>query len=196
MRPDNSQVSGRVLLGKSVVRVDDVLADRDYDQRFPAALGWRRMLGVPLLQDGNPLGAIVVGWAQPGPVPQVQEELLKTFAGQAVIAIENVRLFQELQSASRRLEGQAAELAQWNTTLERRVQEQLAQLDRLGRLKRFFSPQLAELIVAGGTDDPLRSHRREITVVFVDLRGFTAFAKTTEPEEVMTVLHEYHAAMG
>jgi adenylate cyclase len=196
MRPDNSQVSGRVLLGKSVVRVDDVLADRDYDQRFPATLGWRRMLGVPLLQDGNPLGAIVVGWAQPGPVPQVQEELLKTFAGQAVIAIENVRLFQELQSASRRLEGQATELAQWNTTLERRVQEQLAQLDRLGRLKRFFSPQLAELIVAGGTEDPLRSHRREVTVVFVDLRGFTAFAETTEPEEVMALLHEYHAAMG
>jgi adenylate cyclase len=196
MRPDNSQVSGRVLLAKSVVRVDDVLVDRHYDQRFPTAMGWRRMLGVPLLRDGDPLGAIVVAWAEPGPVPQVQEELLKTFAGHAVIAIENVRLFQELQSANQRLEVQAAELGQWNTTLERRVQEQLAQLDRLGRLKRFFSPQLAELIVAGGTEDPLRSHRREITVVFLDLRGFTAFAETTEPEEVMAVLHEYHAAMG
>ena len=72
----------------------------------------------------------------------------------------------------------------------------MAQLDRLARLKRFFSPQLAELIVAGGADDPLQTHRREITVVFLDLRGFTAFAETAEPEEVMGVLREYHAAMG
>jgi adenylate cyclase len=88
------------------------------------------------------------------------------------------------------------ELAEWNRTLEQRVAEQVAQLERLSRLKRFFSPQLAELIVAGGTDDPLRTHRREVTVVFVDLRGFTAFAETAEPEEVMGVLREYHAAMG
>jgi adenylate cyclase len=88
------------------------------------------------------------------------------------------------------------ELAELNRTLEQRVAEQVAQLERLGRLKRFFSPQLAELIVAGGTDDPLRTHRREVTVVFADLRGFTAFAETAEPEEVMGVLREYHAAMG
>ena len=89
-----------------------------------------------------------------------------------------------------------AQLAEWNKTLEQRVQEQVAQLERLGRLKRFFSPQLAELIVMGDTEDPLKSHRREITVVFLDLRGFTAFAETSEPEEVMGVLREYHAAMG
>jgi len=88
------------------------------------------------------------------------------------------------------------ELAEWNRTLEQRVAEQVAQLDRLGRLKRFFSPQLAEAIVAGGADDPLRTHRREVTVVFLDLRGFTAFAETAEPEEVMGVLREYHAEMG
>ncbi|HEV8721590.1 MAG TPA: response regulator, partial [Candidatus Binatia bacterium] len=88
------------------------------------------------------------------------------------------------------------ELEEWNKTLEERVQEQVTQLERLGRLKRFFSPQLAELIVAGGADDPLKTHRRELTVVYLDLRGFTAFAETAEPEEVMSVLHEYHAAMG
>jgi adenylate cyclase len=88
------------------------------------------------------------------------------------------------------------ELAEWNQTLERRVAEQVAQLERLGRLKRFFSPQLAELIVAGGAEDPLKTHRRDVTVVFVDLRGFTAFAETAEPEEVMEVLREYHAEMG
>jgi class 3 adenylate cyclase len=90
----------------------------------------------------------------------------------------------------------AAERAEWNKTLERRVEEQVGQLERLGRLKRFFSPQLAELIVTGGADDPLKTHRREVTVVFLDLRGFTAFAETAEPEEVMGVLREYHAEMG
>jgi class 3 adenylate cyclase len=91
---------------------------------------------------------------------------------------------------------QAAELRDWNKTLEGRVEEQVGQLERLGRLKRFFSPQLAELIVTGGADDPLKTHRREITVVFLDLRGFTAFAETSEPEEVMGVLREYHTEMG
>ncbi|MBI3456702.1 MAG: response regulator [Candidatus Rokubacteria bacterium] len=91
---------------------------------------------------------------------------------------------------------QAAQLGEWNKTLEQRVQEQVAQLERLSRLKRFFSPQLAELIVAGGTEDPLKSHRRDVTVVFLDLRGFTAFAETAEPEEVMGVLRQYHAEMG
>lgn len=90
----------------------------------------------------------------------------------------------------------AEERAEWNRTLERRVAEQVGQLEQLGRLRRFFSPQLAELIVAGGADDPLKTHRREVTVVFLDLRGFTAFAETAEPEEVMGVLREYHAEMG
>ncbi len=88
------------------------------------------------------------------------------------------------------------QLGDLNRTLEQRVQEQVGLLERLGRLKRFFSPQLAELIVTGGADDPLKSHRREVTVVFLDLRGFTAFAETAEPEEVMGVLREYHAEMG
>jgi class 3 adenylate cyclase len=88
------------------------------------------------------------------------------------------------------------ELAELNRTLEQRVAEQVAQLERLGRLKRFFSPQLAEAIVAGGADDPLATHRREIIVVFLDLRGFTSFAETAEPEEVMGVLRQYHAEMG
>ncbi|HEY7520648.1 MAG TPA: response regulator [Methylomirabilota bacterium] len=88
------------------------------------------------------------------------------------------------------------ELTELNRSLEARVHEQVAQLERLSRFKRFFSPALAEAIVTGGADDPLKSHRREIVVVFIDLRGFTAFAETAEPEEVMNVLREYHAAMG
>ena len=91
---------------------------------------------------------------------------------------------------------QAARLQEWNATLEQRVAEQLDELQRLGRLKRFFSPQLAESIVMGGSEDPLKSHRREVVVVFLDLRGFTAFAETTEPEEIMAVLRDYQGEMG
>jgi adenylate cyclase len=91
---------------------------------------------------------------------------------------------------------QAEQLAAWNRTLEARVAEQVTRLEQLTRLKRFFSPQLAELILAGGADDPLESHRREITVVFLDLRGFTAFAEAVEPEEVMKALREFHGVMG
>jgi len=76
------------------------------------------------------------------------------------------------------------------------VADQVAELERVGRLRRFFSPQLAELIVSGGAEDPLQSHRRDITVVFLDLRGFTAFAEVAEPEEVMGVLRQFHAATG
>ena len=91
---------------------------------------------------------------------------------------------------------QAAELAEWNRTLESRVQAQVHELERLGRLRRFLSPQLAELIVSGDDDTLLDSHRREITVVFCDLRGFTAFSEAAEPEEVMAVLGRFHAELG
>ena len=91
---------------------------------------------------------------------------------------------------------QAAELAQWNAELEARVNTQLEELQRMNRLRRFLSPQVAELVINSGDDSFLGSHRREIVVVFCDLRGFTAFAESSEPEEVMGVLREYHAALG
>jgi len=122
------------------------------------------------------------------------EYLTKPVDQDALVArVRSMLRIKDLHDTGERL---AAQLAEWNKTLEQRVQEQVAQLERLGRLKRFFSPQLAELIVTGDTEDPLRSHRREVTVVFLDLRGFTAFAETSEPEEVMGVLREYHAEMG
>lgn len=91
---------------------------------------------------------------------------------------------------------QTAKLAELNDTLEARVAEQVAQLDRLGRLKGFFSSQLAEAIITGGGEELLKTHRREISVVFIDLRGFTAFTDRAEPEEVMELLRAYHADMG
>ena len=94
------------------------------------------------------------------------------------------------------IQDQAAQLAEWNRTLETRVQRQVEELERLGRLRRFLAPQLAEMIVSDQQEQLLESHRREITVVFCDLRGFTAFAESTEPEEVMEVLREFHTAMG
>jgi adenylate cyclase len=110
--------------------------------------------------------------------------------------LARVRSLLRIKSLYDELRQQRSELAELNRTLEERVATGVRQLEKVSRLKRFFSPQLAELIVAGGADDPLRSHRREITVVFLDLRGFTAFTETADPEDVMAVLGEYHAAIG
>jgi adenylate cyclase len=107
-----------------------------------------------------------------------------------------VRQTRELERAVSLLQQQADELAQWNRSLETRVGDGIAELERLGRLRRFFSPGVAELILSGSADDPLRTRRREIVVVFLDLRGFTGFAETSDPEDVMRVLGDYHAAMG
>jgi adenylate cyclase len=110
--------------------------------------------------------------------------------------LARVRSLLRIRRLYETVQRQAEQLAAWNRTLEARVNEQVAHVEKLSRLKRFFSPQLTELILAGGADDPLESHRREITVVFLDLRGFTAFAEAAEPEEVMRALGEFHRAMG
>jgi GAF domain-containing protein/CheY-like chemotaxis protein len=102
MRPDATQVAGRVILGKSVVTIEDVLDDPNYDQTLATVGRWRRGLSVPMVRDGKMLGVIGVGWPDPGPISPVHEELLKTFADQAVIAIENVRLFNETKEALER----------------------------------------------------------------------------------------------
>jgi class 3 adenylate cyclase/CheY-like chemotaxis protein len=101
-----------------------------------------------------------------------------------------------VQEQAARLEAQAAQLREWNQTLQQQVSAQVAELERVNRLKRFLSPQLADLIVSSGDEAVLENHRREITVVFCDLRGFTAFSETAEPEEVMGIIQEYHTAIG
>jgi len=94
------------------------------------------------------------------------------------------------------IEHQAAELERWNRELEQRVQDQVEQLERVGRLRRFLPVQLADLIVSSGDESFLNGHRRDITVVCCDLRGFTSFAETAEPEDVWDILGEYHEALG
>ena len=105
-------------------------------------------------------------------------------------------LHDTVQDQAGKLADQAAELAMWNKDLEARVQAQLGEIERMGTLKRFLAPQLAELIVARGDEKILEIHRRDIVVVFCDLRGFTSFAVTAEPEEVLDLLNEYHAVLG
>ena len=109
--------------------------------------------------------------------------------------LARVKSLLRIKTLQDEVKAQAQQIADWNRTLEQRVQEQVGQIDNLGRLKRFFSAQLADAIVAGGAD-MLKTHRREINVVFIDLRGFTAFTDQAEPEEVMEMLHGFHAAMG
>ena len=123
------------------------------------------------------------------------DEYLTKPVDQAAL-VARVKSMLRIKSLHDTVQGLTVQLAEWNRTLEQRVQEQVGQLERLSRLKRFFPSQVAELIVSGGVEDPLKTHRREVTVAFVDLRGFTAFAETADPEEIMGVLHEYHVEMG
>src|SRR5262249_43939106 len=145
----------RAILQRRVVHVTDVTAEPGY-ALLPLAreVGYRSFLSVPMQRDERPIGAISVGRREASPFTERQIGLVGTFADQAVIAIEGVRLYDELRTKS-------GELTALNTTLEARALTQVAQLERLGRRKRFFSPQLAELIVAGGAEDPLRTHRRD-----------------------------------
>ena len=173
--------------------------------------GFYSVLIVPLVDQTGVLGSLVVLRRNAGDFPQNLIGLMKTFAHQAVLAMRNARLFTEVNQKSRELEvahstvqQQAAKLQEqtdqlkdWNRSLEDRVETQLGEIERIRRLERFLAPQVAQLIASSdGHEGLLDSHRREVTVVFCDLRGFTAFTEQTEPEEAMNVLREYHAALG
>jgi class 3 adenylate cyclase len=163
--PERGSIIGRTLLEQGVVHIDDVLADQEYAlPELQKIAGFRTALGVPMLREGVPIGAIAVARNEVRPFTDAEIRLVETFADYVVIAIENVRLFQTV-------ERQRTELAR-------------------------YAPQAANLLSSNEGEQLLAGHRREITALFCDLRGFTAFAETADPEEVLRVLREYHTVAG
>jgi class 3 adenylate cyclase len=189
IKPDRNTLVARTALEGKTVYIPDALADPEYTYGGRNLGGYRTMLGVPLLRDQDCIGVIALTRSTVDPFTNSQVALVTNFAAQAVIAILNTRLLKELRQRTE-------EVAELNRDLEARVAAQVEELGRVGRLKRFLAPQLAELIVSQGDEKILESHRREIVVVFCDLRGYTAFTETAEPEEVLDFLRKYHGALG
>lgn len=192
---DSTLVVPRAVSGKCAVQVVDATDDDLYQKRDPIRVkmveeeGIRTLLAVPLISKESAIGTISLFRREVRPFSDNEIELVQTFAAQAVIAIDNVRQFRDLETRTQ-------EVQALNESLERRVEEQVGEIERIGRLKRFLSPQVVDAVVSSGDDRLLSSHRAQIATLFCDIRGFTAFCETAEPEETIEVLQTYHEEMG
>src|SRR2546430_465844 len=201
---EDSSVLGEAAKNGEPIAIPDLADAGDHLLRDVAvAAGFYSVLVVPLVDQKGILGSLVVLRRNAGEFSPNLIGLMRTFAHQSVLAMRNARLFtevdqkgRELASAHTTVQQQADQLLDWNKSLEERVEKQLAEIERIRRLERFLAPQVAQLIASSdGHDALLDSHRPRGTVAFCDLGGFTAFTETTEPEEAMNVLREYHAAL-
>jgi class 3 adenylate cyclase len=189
IHPAPEMILWRVIHTREVFQHPDVALDPAATLALARLAGARTVLSVPILKADEAIGVIIIYCQEVRPFTNKQIALVQNFANQAVIAIENARLLNELRQRT-------DELDTLNQQLERRVADQVGEIERMGRLRRFLPPQVADLIVASGTEKQLESHRREITALFCDLRGFTGFSESADPEDVMALLREYHSAIG
>jgi class 3 adenylate cyclase len=186
---------GQVPSTKQIYHVADLAEEPAYIRRDPRVVavvetgGARTIVLVPMIKEDELIGVIAIYRQEVRPFTDKQIALVQNFAAQAVIAIENARLLNELRERTE-------EVVKLNQQLEQRVTDQVGEIERMSRLRRFLPPQVADLIVASGTEKQLESHRREITALFCDLRGFTGFSESSDPEDVMDLLRDYHAAIG
>ncbi len=178
---DNT-VIGQVVKTRAVVRIEDATAESYYDHEWVRARGLKQLIGVPIIVGNQIWGTISLMWPADRAIRDADVQLVESFAAQASIAIENVRQFKALEAL--------------NAELGDRVQEQVGEIERMGRLKRFLPPAVADAVVSSGSERMLSSHRVLLGVLFCDIRGFTAFCETAEPEETIEVLQNYHEEMG
>ena len=192
---DGNAVVARCTRTAEVIHVEDMADDDLYRQGYEPRVqvvdveGVRTLLAVPLVRDGVGVGCIWAFRREVSPFSVEDIDLLQGFAAQAVIAIENVRQFKALESRTN-------EVQALNESLEERVEKQVGEIERMGRLKRFLPAAVADTVVSQGSDKMLSSHRALLGVLFCDIRGFTAFCETAEPEETIEVLQTYHQEMG